>query len=319
MKNRGARPSSVPPTPMSVSKATPPPRRAERPPWHFRLAMTLIRRQIRGGYRLVDTARRLGWLNVVVPYTVGKGPALDVPLYRPENFMSDREAREYEAPAIALLAAEIGRRPAPVTLVDCGADIGLVSALLLDRCPNVTRVIAFEPNLEAFPILKANIERLSPAGECHATAVSDFSGRAELRNPRPGTTGHARFIVSCPDGDVPVMRVDDLEIDPGHGVVLKIDVEGAELGVLRGAVRTLGSAAWFAVLFEAHPEVARRTGIDPIECVRLLGSLGACRFQIAEAPEIRLVDDRPFFDQVPQQICNVVCVADSPSPRARQA
>src|SRR5436305_3172243 len=178
MKNRGARPSSVPPTPMSVSKATPPPRRAERPPWHFRLAMTLIRRQIRGGYRLVDTARRLGWLNVVVPYTVGKGPALDVPLYRPENFMSDREALDYEAPAIALLAEEIGRRPAPVTLVDCGADIGLVSALLLDRCPNVTRVIAFEPNLEAFPILKGNIERLSPAGECHATALTDVAGTA---------------------------------------------------------------------------------------------------------------------------------------------
>jgi FkbM family methyltransferase len=277
--------------------------------------MALIRRRIRGGYRLVETARRLGWLNVVVPYTLGEGLALDVPLYRPENFMSDREARDYEAPAIALLAAEIGGRPGPVTLVDCGADIGLISALLLDRCPNVTRVIAFEPNREAFPILKANVERLCPAGECHETAVSDFSGRAELRSPRPGTTGHARFIVACAEGDIPVMRVDDLEVDPGHGLLLKIDVEGAELGVLRGAVHTLGSAAWFVVLFEAHPEVARRTGIDPIECVRLLRSLGACRFQIAESPEIHLVDDRPFFDQVPERICNVVCVADSPSPR----
>jgi FkbM family methyltransferase len=276
--------------------------------------MHMIRHRIRGGYRLVETARRLGWLNVVVPYELEEGLALDVPLYRRENLMSDREAREYEAPAIALLAGEVRkRRPAPVTLIDCGADIGLVSTLLSARCPNVARVIAFEPNREAFPILKSNLERLSPAGECHPAAVSDFSGRAELRNPRPGASGHARFIVSSPEGDISVMRVDDLEIDPGHGLLFKIDVEGAELGVLRGAVRTLSAAAWFVVLFEAHPEVARRTGIDPIECVRLLGSLGDCRFQVAEAPGVHLVADRPFYDQVPRQICNVVCVADSPS------
>jgi len=297
---------------MAVSKAPFTPRRAARAPWHFRLAMHLIRRRIRGGYRLVETARRLGWLNVVVPYTLEEGQTLDVPLYRRENLMTGEEAREYEAAAIALLAAEVKRRrPAPVTLVDCGADIGLVSTLLSARCPNVARVIAFEPNREAFPILKSNLERLAAAGECHPAAVSDFSGRAELRGPQPGASGHARFIVSCPDGDVPVMRVDDLEIDPRHGLLLKIDVEGAELGVLRGAAGTLSAAAWFVVLFEAHPEVAGRTGIDPIECVRLLGALGDCRFQVAEAPGVDLVEDRPFFDQVPRRICNVVCVAEA--------
>lgn len=296
---------------MTVPQAPFTPRRAARPPWHFRLAMHLIRRRIRGGYRLVETARRLGWLNVVVPYTLEEGLALDVPLYRRENLMTEEEAREYEAPAIALLAAEVkGRRPAPVTLVDCGADIGLISTLLSARCSNVARILAFEPNPEAFPILKSNVERLSPAGECHPAAVSDFSGRAELRSPRADATGHARFIVSCPEGDIPVMRVDDLGIDPRHGLLLKIDVEGAELGVLRGAAATLSAAAWFVVLFEAHPEVARRTGIDPIECVRLLSSLGDCRFQVAETPGIRLMEDRPFYDQVPRQICNVICVAE---------
>jgi FkbM family methyltransferase len=299
---------------MVASKAPFPPRRAARAPWHFRLAMHLIHRRIRGGYRLVETTRRLGWLNVVVPYTLEEGLTLDVPLYRRENLMTDQEAREYEAPAISLLAEELkGRRPAPVTLVDCGADIGLISTLLSARCPNVARIIAFEPNPEAFHILQSNLARLSPAGECHPAAVSDFSGRAELRSPRPDASSHARFIVSCPEGDVPVMRVDDLGIDPHHGLLLKIDVEGAELDVLRGAAATLSSAAWFVVLFEAHPAVARRTGIDPIECVRLLSSLGDCRFQVAEAPGIRLVADRPFYDQVPQQICNVICVADSPS------
>jgi FkbM family methyltransferase len=291
------------------------PRRAERAPWHFRLALSLIRRRIRGGYRLVGMARRLGRLNVVVPYVLEEGLTLDVPLYRRENLMTAEEAREYEALAIACLVEEVkARRPAAVTLVDCGADIGLISTLLSARCPDVARIVAFEPNPEAFPILRWNLERLSPPGECHAAAVSDFSGRAELRSPGPGTSDHARFIVPSPEGEIPVMRVDDLGVDPGHGLLLKIDVEGAELAVLRGAAGTLAAAAWFVVLFEAHPEVARRTGIDPIECVRLLGSLGARRFRIAEAPEVQLREDRPFYDQVPRQICNVICVADSPSP-----
>lgn len=304
---------------MTVSKDTAPgrisappgrsgPRPSGRVPWHFRLAKFLIRHRLRGGYRLIETARQRGWLNVVARYPLADGIALDVPLYRRENSWSERDVREYEAEAISLLAESSRRLPGPVTLVDCGADIGVFSVLLAARCPNLARVIAFEPDPEAFPILRTNIERLPLAGESHAAAVSDFSGRAQLRSPRPGTTRHSQFIVPAPDGDVPVMRVDDLEIDPRHGLLLKIDVEGAELGVLRGTVRALRAAPWFAVLFEAHPRVVRRTGIDPIECVRLLSSLRDCRFQVAEAPGGRLVEDRPFFDQVPEQICNVLCV-----------
>jgi FkbM family methyltransferase len=274
------------------------------------LAQLLISHRIRGGYRLMETAFRRGWLNVVVRYPLADGVALDVPLYRRENLWSERDVREYETLPISLVVEILRRHPEPVTLIDCGADIGLVSLRLAAQYPNLARVIAFEPNHEAFPILKANLERLPFATESHEAAVSDFSGRSELRSPRPGTTGCARFIVPAPDGDIAVMRVDDLGIDPRHGLLLKIDVEGSELGVLRGTVRTLSAAPWFVVLFEAHPEVVRRTGIDPMECVSLLRSLGACRFQVAEAPEIRLEEGRPFFEQIPEQICNIVCATD---------
>jgi FkbM family methyltransferase len=283
------------------------PRHVARAPWPFGLAQFLILHHIRGGYRLLETARRRGWLNVIVRYPLAEGVALDVPLYRRENLWSEREVHEYEILPILLVVEILRRRPGPVTLIDCGADIGLVSLRLAAECPNLARIVAFEPNREAFPILKANLERLPCATESLAAAAGDFSGRAELRSPRPGTTGYARFIVPMPDGDVDVMRVDDLRIDPGHGLLLKIDVEGGELGVLRGAVRAFSSAPWFMVLFEAHPEVVRRTGIDPMECVSLLRSLGARRFQVAEAPEVRLEESRPFFEQVPERICNVVC------------
>jgi FkbM family methyltransferase len=278
-------------------------------PWHFRLAKYLIDHQVRGGYRLIDTARKLGWLNVIARYPLDNGVTVDVPLYRVENPWSERDIREYEDSGLSFLTEALGRRPGPVTLVDCGADIGLFSVLLASRGVDLARVVAFEPNLEAFPILKKNVARL-PRGECHAAAVSDFSGQAELRSPRPGTSGHARFIVPSPKGDIPVMRVDDLEVDPRHNLLLKIDVEGAELNVLRGAVRALSAADWFVVFFEAHPKVVRRTGIDPTECMRLLRSVRPCRFVIDELPEVQLVDDRPFFEQVPERIYNVVCLAE---------
>lgn len=280
-----------------------------RAPWHFRLAKSLIRYRIRGGYRLLATARKLGWLDMVVRYPLSDRISLDVPLYRDENLWNEDDLREYEAESIDLLAAEVAGRPEPVTLLDCGADIGLFSALLTARCPGIARVVAFEPNPEAFRVLAGNVRRL-PAGECHEMAVSDFTGRAELQSPGPGMGDHARFIVPSPEGDVEVARIDDLKVDPRHGLLLKIDVEGAELGVLRGAVRTLSSAPWFVVIFEAHPEVVRRTGIDPTECMRRLSSVRGCRFRVAEAPEVSLTADRPFFEQVPEGICNVVCVSE---------
>lgn len=286
------------------------PRRVARAPWHFRLAKSLIRSRVRGGYRLLATARKLGWLDVVVRYPLSERISLDVPLYRDENLWNELDLREYEAESIDLLAAEVLRRPEPVTLLDCGADIGLFSALLAARCPGIARVVAFEPNPEAFRVLAGNVRRL-PAGECHEMAVSDFTGRAVLEIPRPGMGDHARFIVPSSQGDVEVTRIDDLKVDPGHGLLLKIDVEGAELGVLRGAIRTLSSAPWFVVIFEAHPAVVQRTGIDPTECMRLLDSVRRCRFQVAEAPEVSLTVDRPFFEQVPEGICNVVCVSEN--------
>lgn len=300
----------------SLTKSLQPFRRVERAPWHFRLAQYLIDHDYRGGYRLIATARKLGWLNVLVPYAIGSGVTLDVPLYREENLWSRQEVLEYEAPVISLLADTARQRPEPVTFIDCGADIGLFSLLMEARCGNLARVVAFEPNSEAFPVLKANVERLPLQAECHPEAVSDFAGRAELRSAGAGTTGHASFIVPAPAGDIQVMRVDDLDVDPSHGVILKIDVEGAELNVLRGAVRTLSAASWFLVVFEAHPKVFRRTGIDPTECMRLLHSIRECTFQVAEAPEVRLVEDRPFFEQVPEKIYNVVCACSSLTPEA---
>ena len=59
-------------------------------PLSFRLATFLNRHRIRGGYRLLDTAAALGWLDGLMRYELGNGVSILVPLARPENRASIR-------------------------------------------------------------------------------------------------------------------------------------------------------------------------------------------------------------------------------------
>jgi FkbM family methyltransferase len=122
--------------------------------------------------------------------------------------------------------------------VDVGAHQGVYSWFFARHS---RRVFAFEPNPENFRILS----RLSGSITCYQAALSDEAKEAELRVPcddaglvldEGGTIvgGEAkwakRFQVKC-------MPLDAFELkDVGF---LKIDVEGAEFAVLRGALRTI--------------------------------------------------------------------------------
>jgi hypothetical protein len=62
---------------------------------------------------------------------------------------------------------------------------------------------------------------------------------------------------------------------------------------------------------EAHPLVARRTGIDPIEYLRLLSTWRSFIFIAAEngaSLDIKF----PVFDQLPRKIHNIIAISASP-------
>jgi hypothetical protein len=67
---------------------------------------------------------------------------------------------------------------------------------------------------------------------------------------------------------------------------------------LHGARETLTAAHRAIVVVEAHPHVALRTGIDPIEPLRFLAGLRAFEFTVSERPDVRLDLKRPFFEQL---------------------
>lgn len=268
-----------------------------RPPVLFRLARALIRRHAPGGWRLLAIIEKAGLLQQVVRHELGNGVSLDVPLWRAVNRWDLPDLLAYDPPLIDDLAAAAASLPRPLVFVDCGADIGTVTALLAARVP-LDRAIAFEPNGEAFPFLRDNLARLAGA-EAHRAAAADFSGRGELRSPPHDATDHAKYVVAAEPGDFPVRSIDGLRLPSGGGLLLKIDVEGGELAVLRGAEASLRAAADFAISFEAQRNQTARTGVEPMDIVRFIETIRPCEVTVSDLRGFRPERGRPFFSQLP--------------------
>lgn len=267
----------------------------------------MMRQNIRGGWRLLTLLDRLGYLNgKVVRYEVKDGYCVFVPIFRPERW--DRaDLQEYERDLIATFVEAASDCTGPLTIIDCGADIGLISVLLAAHLKRVSKVVAFEPSDGAFPVLQKTLAELPFETEAFPVAVSDFSGHGELRSPPYDQSHHARYLIQIAQGGFPVTTVDALSLQATN-VLLKIDVEGGEMGVVRGASRTLAGADKAIVSIEAHPKVFGRTRVDPIGVLRELAAIRPFRFTVAETGESDLDLNRPFFEQQPNEetIYNVV-------------
>jgi FkbM family methyltransferase len=143
--------------------------------------------------------------------------------------------------------------------VDVGAYMGLYTVY---ACRRARRVLAVEPNPMALAYLKTNIA----LNNCHNTivvpkAVSDKREVVKLRIPRPARRGliptTASIVWSFGEAlevDVEADTLDNIVDEVGLDAVdiVKIDVEGAEGLVVKGAERTLRKAK--AILVEIWPE-----------------------------------------------------------------
>jgi FkbM family methyltransferase len=268
-------------------------------PVSFRLAHFMIRHRIRGGHRLLALMQP-HWRNRRVDYKLS--PAIDftVPIGRPDTCWDLRELRGYECELVSAFCDAI-RPLQEVTLFDCGADIGLFSASICARSINIARVIAFEPNSEIRDVLLRNVSRL-PRGEVFSAAVADFNGFGQLLHPDyDPISDHARYLAKAESG-FPVMSIDCLGTRGGD-IAIKVDVEGEELAVLRGASETIRSARASVVAFEAHPDVIARTGVHPRECLKLLAELAPFRFTVAETGQPLSADGGNFSDT---RIVNII-------------
>jgi FkbM family methyltransferase len=152
------------------------------------------------------------------------------------------------------------------TFVDCGANIGLWSLVAAPQVGEDGRVIAFEPNPDSARRLAEHTGQSSRI-RVHARALSESPRSLSFE---PGEQHNlARVSVHGPM-QVRATTLDAAVEPPVHGI--KIDVEGHELEVLKGASKTLAARPWVVVEFNTEHTPARKLGEWPVH--ELLTGLG---------------------------------------------
>lgn len=145
---------------------------------------------------------------------------------------------EYSGDEVALLEALC--EPGDL-VVDVGAHIGCLTVALARRVGPQGRVVALEPQQHLFQLLTANmvINGLTCVQTIQAGAAAR-DGVLRVSNDTAGVLRNygAGRLSESGGAEVAVRTIDSLKLE--GCAVLKIDVEGMELDVLRGAQRTIG-------------------------------------------------------------------------------
>jgi FkbM family methyltransferase len=154
--------------------------------------------------------------------------------------------------------------------VDVGAHAGYYTLLVQHLVKRNGKIISFEPNPSNFKylFLTASVNYMKNVVLCRA-AVSDFNGAAKLYIPKfigHNSTSEGSLDSHVNDAvdsvDVPVVTLDSIskrmKVQPD---VIKIDVEGAEVNVIKGALQTLAKGVKLVVI-EMHTPNSKRDIIE---------------------------------------------------------
>jgi FkbM family methyltransferase len=177
------------------------------------------------------------------------------------------------------LMAEVARlRPGDI-VVDIGANAGLYSILAARAVSPGGRVLAFEPSADEFARLAWAIAA-NGTGNVVAENVA-LSDRQGFVGFVAGPRDHTGLHRLASDGDPATARVwaqrGDSAIVLGEGervALMKIDVEGAELTVLRGMAALLEAQRIERLVVEVTDEFLRRFGASATELYAYLQGFG---------------------------------------------
>jgi len=177
--------------------------------------------------------------------------------------------------------------------VDVGANWGYYTLAAAHMVGPEGRGVAFEPEPRLFALLTANIAAntlrhvlLQPA------AIGPRRERVPFTAFRPDegnwglsrSVGHDRATVADFESDS--LPLDDALDAASVGAVhlVKIDVEGAETGVLEGMRRGLTSGRYRYIMLECHPGLLAERGLSETSCVAALFDAGYRLWLIAQSP-----------------------------------
>ena len=176
----------------------------------------------------------------------------------------------------------------PRHILDLGANVGFVSVLFATRWPQA-RILAVEPATENVILLKRNT---GPYRRVDALQAAVWSHPTQLSVANPDDAVNAFRMTESADekraqAQIPALTVAQLVARLGceRLDLLKMDVEGAEAEILRGAAEWLDRVNVLVV--ELHDRLARGCG------EALCGALHGRHFQMEIVGQNLAIDLRP--------------------------
>ena len=184
-----------------------------------------------------------------------------------------RTKRFYEQDVLDRLLERLAVSRAQGASIDAGAFIGTHS-VFFGAVLGLYPVISFEANPQTFPLLQENLQANGPTEQFIPinAALGAREGRVTIELGPHNNRGATRMLEADDGkGEIPVVTLDQElgRLAIGKIALLKVDVEGAELAVLDGAVRTLRD---FRPLLCIEVHTARHLA----EVLRRVEPLGYC-------------------------------------------
>lgn len=194
-----------------------------------------------------------------------------------------------------------------MTVLDIGAHVGYYTRMVSGLVGDTGRVIAFEPHPRNLQTLRQNTAHLRNVTVL-PVALAEQEGTAELHDYlMMSASGSLHFDermrevqrAQMSDYDIAprvkgfqpqtytvrTARVDDLLAAEGVDRVdlIKMDIEGAELGALRGMAKTIARSDGLALIMEYNPLGLKAFGHDPEDALREVLALGFDRLSVIES------------------------------------
>jgi FkbM family methyltransferase len=190
-----------------------------------------------------------------------------------------------------------------MVVVDGGASAGIYTVAAARFVGLSGLVLSFEPGAEAFSVLRENVllNGLQNVRIYHA-ALAEAEGKAALYHHAHGPNSFSLAPAGTQRIEFEQVTTRALsEVAQEEAVerigLIKLDVEGAEEFVLRGAEQLIANSHP-TIILEVNGTAAQRLGLHPTGSWKLLETLGYKFFSLTDSGDLCTLDHVPAEDDV---------------------
>ncbi len=204
--------------------------------------------------------------------------------------------------------------PSSAVVFDIGSNIGMTAVIAAKS--GAAKVYAFEPDPNVFPFLLDTIKANAALVHAHNMALGAAEGSLSFFS-NPSSTSASHLVTEdtlghSPTGTVQMSTFDTFvkaqriqKID-----FIKIDVEGFEIDVLRGAIETIEHLKPSLLIeFNAFTMVGFRD-INPRDLLRMLGALFPYVYRFKDGHPLLIDSDGAALGFIHDNLVSAGCVDD---------